>query len=308
MKRKKENCHPLVFAEKMVEDGSMPWLHDIRECEEKFAKSSDWLMKKCLIERQEETKRLARSAYSCADWLKYKQCYSITKELAEDLFSMQDLSFPLEQLHLPFPTIYIDFRGLELPRIRGSVPLGVFLTLDDVPYGEMVASLCSILTIGWNSEIQDYVFGGISFDFSTDYMESTLEETVEKLSEGFPDERVLLKDALLFAAYLSSAEPDITEDDVQKKIYRPSAKPKYSSIRKWDVGMRYMKEKKRVQVEQSKEFENVKSRCSPRPHIRKAHWHRYYVGSGRKETKVLWIAPVAVGLKEELPIVVRQSM
>ena len=305
MKRRKENCHPLAFAQKMVDDGTEPFLQDMKECEKTFLKSAKWLIADGLIEDREETKRLAHAAYTCADWLKYKQCYRPSEELSNDLFSMDDLSFPLDQLKLPFPTIYIDFRDLGLPRMKGgAIPLGTFLTLGNVLYGGLVASCCSILAIGWNGN--DYVFGGISFDFYPDHMEGSLEETVEKLSADFSDDRVLLKNALLFAAYLSSSEPDITENESHRKIYRPSAKPKYSSVRKWDVGMRYMKEKERqTQTEQS-QSKNTKSRQSPRPHIRKAHWHLYRVGPGRKETKVLWIAPVTVGVKEDLPVVVRK--
>lgn len=35
-----------------------------------------------------------------------------------------------------------------------------------------------------------------------------------------------------------------------------------------------------------------------RPHTRKAHWHHYWVGKGRKELVLRWIAPTVVGTGE----------
>ena len=118
-----------------------------------------------------------------------------------------------------------------------------------------------------------------------------------------------IANALLFAAYLSSAQPEVAEDETQKRIYRPSTKHKYSSLRKWDVGVRYMAEKQ-VYAKKQGDTANTsppepgmqdtadgkQKRHSPRPHMRKAHWQTYRIGYGRKEKKVLWIPPVTVGM------------
>ena len=47
--------------------------------------------------------------------------------------------------------------------------------------------------------------------------------------------------------------------------------------------------------------------ASPRPHIRRGHWHSYRVGPGRQNVKVVWIRPIAVNLKDvsELAAVIR---
>lgn len=47
--------------------------------------------------------------------------------------------------------------------------------------------------------------------------------------------------------------------------------------------------------------------ASPRPHIRRAHWHTYLVGTGRSEKRVKWLPPIPVNVAdiEALPATVR---
>ena len=44
--------------------------------------------------------------------------------------------------------------------------------------------------------------------------------------------------------------------------------------------------------------------ASPRPHMRRAHWHLYWTGTGRAVPRVKWIAPVFVrGEGADTPVV-----
>jgi hypothetical protein len=85
----------------------------------------------------------------------------------------------------------------------------------------------------------------------------------------------------------------------------------------WDVGIRYGKaihaakqeyKKHLVQEQGAQNAQDAQENRKPiRPHIRRAHWHKYHVGKGRKETKVLWIAPVYVcGNGKEIPVTIRE--
>mgnify|MGYP004549387239 FL=1 len=38
---------------------------------------------------------------------------------------------------------------------------------------------------------------------------------------------------------------------------------------------------------------------SPVTHVRRAHWHTFHVGEGRKKTRVKWLAPVVVNADGE---------
>lgn len=206
---------------------------------------------------------------------------------------------------MPFRTIYLDWEILEEDSVRDARPLGAYITIGAVPYREAVVSFCSVVTIAWKDG--EYAFGGLSFDYYPEHMEMTLMETINTLTAEFEEERQLIINALLFAAYLSSEQPDVKENEAQKTLYRPSQKARYSSVRKWDVGVRYTTERKR-QREGIHSVGTEKGRRSPRPHIRKAHWQIYRIGPGRKGRKVLWIAPTMVGIQksEQLPVVVRE--
>jgi hypothetical protein len=48
-------------------------------------------------------------------------------------------------------------------------------------------------------------------------------------------------------------------------------------------------------------------RASPRPHIRRAHWHTFLTGQGRQARKLRWMPPIAVRVEDAgaLPATVR---
>lgn len=304
-KKKYKPCHPLEYAKRMADDGTAPWLQDLSACEEHVQKAAKGLLKDGWIEREDEAIRLSHTTFTVADWIKFKQCYTITKELADSLFTMDDLTFPVHALNMPFRTIYLDWESIEEAHNQIK-PLGVFITIGDVPYGNACVSLCSVVTLALKGG--EYVFGGISFDYFPEHMEMSLMELITELTKGFEEERPLLIKALLFAAYLSCEKPDIVENEVQKVIYRPSVKNRYSSVRKWDVGVRYTTEYRERETE-TRTRHLTTGRRPPRPHIRKAHWQVYRIGPGRKDSKVIWIAPVMVGVrdKEQLPVIIREK-
>lgn len=106
--------------------------------------------------------------------------------------------------------------------------------------------------------------------------------------------------------YLCSENAEIRENAVTKNTYRPSnrVRNKFSEIRKMDCGFVYgseVRKHRKVHEEQQKERksrETTPIRHAMRPHTRKAHWHHYWVGKGRKELVLRWIAPTVVGTGE----------
>ena len=321
-KRKEHKCYALEFAKEFAEDREL--YSNLSYCEKYMEERRDMLNAEFLRSKA-DARNFARLIFTLHNWCKYRQCYSVTRELAEDLFSMDDLSFPVDALHLPFPCFFLDMEALGESvgdTAAGARLLGYYIMVDEIQYGELPASCCSIIVLG----VQDdgsYSYGGVSFDYDPEHMEMDLKDTVENLCRDFPDSRSHITRALLFAAYLSSEQPDITENPAQKAIYRPSDRPRYSSVRKWDVGVRYMAEKRKRAAAAQESADNEKEsdiliagdgvtakRTPPRPHIRKAHWQTYRTGHGRTGRKVLWIAPITVGLPkgqtQETPAVVRK--
>lgn len=333
MKKKRRICHALEFAKQNHID--KPWIQDLKSCDKKFEHAYELLKEKEVVREKWETGNLSRMAFTVNRWLMSKQCYSITEALAEDLFAMEDLSFPLDAMHLPFPCFYLDMEPFseDFNDIPGAKLLGYYVIIDEVAYGEdAVASCCSIVILAM-MEDGTYVYGGAAFDYAPEHMEQDLNGTVAYLSGDIPEKRKHFARALLFAAYLSSAQPEVAENEAQKQLYRPSEKPKYSSVRKWDVGIRYMQEKQAYEKKQllkeageslAKDRHTLETsipevdgksdirRNPPRPHMRKAHWQTYRIGKGRTGRKLLWIPPITVsgrskGLtQKDIPVVVRE--
>ena len=320
-KRRDDICHALEFAKAFSKDTD--WIQDLKDCEKFMKQYANIFIRDGLIKDVGETQKFARLAFMLHRWCKYRQCYSITRELAEDLFAMEDLSFPIEALHLPFPCFFLDMEALgeSIGDDMDARLLGYYIMVEEIPYGNVIASCCNIAVLGIQKS-GFYTYGAISFDYDPDFMEQDLKSTVESLCRNYPDSRKHITRALLFAAYLSSEQPDLSENPAQKAIYHPSEKLRFSSVKKWDVGVRYMAEKRKrtalnaeaaksvTKVDDTVKADGTTKRTSPRPHIRKAHWQTYRTGHGRTGKKILWIAPITVGLQQgkspDNPTVVRE--
>lgn len=138
--------------------------------------------------------------------------------------------------------------------------------------------------------------------------------------------------ALQMVFYILSINSDIEENSTQKKIYRPSLSPetnhsaqkvkdKYSEVRMWDVGFRIgASVRANRQTKEVSAATHQGSHSSKRPHIRRGHWHNFWVGpksnkdgngAGRQTERKLvlrWIPPTFIGggkIKgcEEMPVI-----
>lgn len=314
MKRKREEEYlPIYFAKRLIENPDAPYFNDVLECDQ-YYQNLDSLDLGKYDAKEVERVQLSRTAFITADWLRYKQAYRITPELAQDLFQMDDLSFPSGALNMPFRTVYLDLEELKIPATgdgseQNTILSGILFTYGNVNAGGESTGFCGFITLIRVPGKQHCQFGGISFPLNEECDGKDLSYLIDENTEGFLEIRPFLKMALLFAAYLSSEKPDITENEKQKQFYRPSTKVKTSAVRKWDVGIRYTKELQNSRSISTLPGSTQHNGKSPRPHIRKAHWHIYRIGKGRKETKVLWLPPIEVGCNKhktcELPTVVR---
>lgn len=123
--------------------------------------------------------------------------------------------------------------------------------------------------------------------------------------------------ALQLVLYICADNADISENIQQKQITRKpttETEPKdiLREVRKWDVGYRIgsiiRKSTNEVQI-QEQEVDKKHKSSPKRPHVRKGHFHHYWVGSKSDNSRVLvlkWVAPMFINtaLDEELPAVV----
>ena len=118
------------------------------------------------------------------------------------------------------------------------------------------------------------------------------------------------KTYLHLAYYLCSEQPDIN-------WHRPPVMPEFKKTRKgtklfpnhpkiWDVGVRI------GPIFQTNQHQPAESHMgtgpSKRPHLRRAHFHLYWTGAGRKNPKIRWVHPVLVkaGFNEPPPPTIRR--
>lgn len=315
MKRKNTNEEylPIRFIKNMIENPDAPYFADVADCDKHYAELAD--VSRYGVKGSQRL-HFSRTAFVAADWTKYKQAYKITPELAKDLLGMDDLSFPAGKIKMPFRTVYFDLSDLRMTSTGDGISNtahafieGIFLTYGKVPFEGEETGFAGFVVLTGVPETKELLFGGVSFAVDDADDSQTLNDLIEA-NAGMPEIKQALKTALLLAAYISSEKPDITENEVQKTFYRPSEKLKTSAVRKWDIGVRYATEVRRRLAETSDASRPHGTGKSPRPHIRKAHWHIYRIGPGRKETKVLWLAPIEVNCrigkeKAETPAVVR---
>lgn len=88
---------------------------------------------------------------------------------------------------------------------------------------------------------------------------------------------------------------------------------KYSEIRKWDVGIRIGTaiRQKSASVEKGESIKTASGHSSPRPHMRRGHWHHYWIGSRSvsedRRLILKWLSPMAVAATpEDTPIVIHE--
>jgi hypothetical protein len=122
---------------------------------------------------------------------------------------------------------------------------------------------------------------------------------------------------VLLLLYICSTNSDI--GDGAKRPVKPNSKKTkkgnrmfpQNKIFTWDVGVRMGASLRKARLGgYSKTSESERQHASPRPHIRRAHWHHYWTGplDGDRKLVVKWIPPIPVNVDgdENLPSVIRK--
>lgn len=111
--------------------------------------------------------------------------------------------------------------------------------------------------------------------------------------------------------YLASKNAEIKEVQVSKAkrpiVKSANGKPKRIAIKAYQVGYVFGKSfnaQMKARTITSDQITGSKGGLTVRPHVRRAHWHHYWVGKGRTTLEVRWIEPVLVlpGDKKEVDL------
>lgn len=255
-------------------------------------------------------------------WRKYKEIYSFDSDLANMLMASASDEFKIPMsamLSVPYPAFYVQIDGKNDLGMKGF-----FCNFDYLVWGNMdTDKLEKQFTFNFfgiydnmNLACPLIIRDGITIKESIDYLRELFTEDKDfdpKILDMATD---FISKAMQLVLYICAANADINENIQQKQITRKSTetniKDALREVRKWDVGYRIgpiiRKSTDEVQIHEQRAAMNHKT--SPkRPHVRKGHFHHYWVGSKSDNSQALvlkWVAPMFINtaLNEELPAVV----
>lgn len=148
---------------------------------------------------------------------------------------------------------------------------------------------------------------GITTDFHGVYFGDTIEDCYKFNCDNFEmygskyrgKLKKLLVHVLPYIFYLCSQNAEICQPLENKKIYRPATNPeyvkhKYREVKQFmcgeQTGCRIRNFKKQQSERRSARKGSMKS-----PHVRRAHYHRYWKGTGsNRHVEIKWIPPIYV--------------
>lgn len=252
-----------------------------------------------------------------APWRLSKEVYIVDESIKDLLFEQKDdIKIPVDiLLHLPYQCFYV-----ELPNtyFDGEKIHGFFVSLDyNIKLKERDLKLTFL------SDKEDV------FSYPIDLDAGTIEDSIKKLNKQLIEYAkgnkkfeeyakadpaadnttiVFIKQIMQVVLYILAQNAEIAPDEEQSTITKRgnAIKDKYSEIRKWDVGFRTGATIRAY--EEKGKSENAKEKsdgthASPRPHMRRGHWHHFWTGAKNDETNrklvLKWVAPTAVATNQE---------
>ena len=256
-----------------------------------------------------------------AAWRLHKQVYSFDPAMEKVLISQadQNLKIPIDILNkIPFFCVYIETTTMEDMD-------GCFVHFEsDTNTGELELRFLIVLKDG---DIFPIPFHLIEGGTIADGINASFEKANEnqrmlhtnkyEIDDAKNYARDLCCKLLQLVLYVCSKNKEMVEDPVQKKITRqPKSfqfiKDKYREVQRWNFGEKsgdfiskfyttldFEEEvKKKNEIDIINNAKKSKTNGTPkRPHLRKAHWHHYWVGSdneGNRTLELKWIAPMFI--------------
>lgn len=273
------------------------------------------------------------------DWSAFKQVYKPDMYFADALLNTENFQLSKSMIeHLPCNTFYIDVSDCKQFGNVCGILVYVFIKGNNCKITmELVAKNLVFYSCyvhgNFNEQgIIDLVTKVVDSENLPGYriMSPTTLKTIK--NNTLPKELFLLNReeiytfALQMISYLSLEKPQITESDLTKDTYRyrnegSPIRNKWSEVTISDVGVRYgntirtkLSQEEIAETVSDASETNVEvdtlevnpTRKSPTPHFRSAHWHRYWVGEGRKELRVNWIEPTFVGSNPHSDVVIHK--
>lgn len=262
----------------------------------------------------------AQIVMAIAPWRLSKEVFVMDEEMQELLFEQaDDLKLnPELLLHLPYTCFYIQFASGTV--FHDVAYHGVFVHLEyDSDREERELRLLYLTESGETI--------GVPIHIDVETIEDSIRIVGEEAYHNLPKDkyeyrRVLIeetesrqqtalfyKQTLQLVLYLCAQNAEITPNSEQTFYTRrsPVIKDRYAEIRKWNVGVRIGNAVRAYRKAAMVHETRGGAHASPRPHIRRGHWHHFWTGSkSDPDTRKLvlkWVAPTFVSVSaEEAPV------
>jgi len=255
-----------------------------------------------------------------------KQVYAFDGDIAEELLrTKRDVTLPPNIFdRLPHNTLYLDFSACS-KELRENVGMDGCLVqvnksqFDNLNSGFYIISALLFSnndsigmrsTLVVNSEKEGVKFG--DFDefknncrLNVDVEKAANGEIAEMLSKDIAANQSYLIVQSLF--YLCSYEPDIHETAPSKIQYRKARQNKKKNadmpIREFKVGERFGEAfRKWTKGQLGQSGTHASTGRHNKPHMRRAHWHRFWIGKRDSEERKLvakWVSECFCGITED---------
>ena len=245
-------------------------------------------------------------------WAVNKQVLKPDKTFAYHLIQTEKLRISKAMLdHLPYNNFYVDLSDCKSTNIFGDIE-GIFINITKITEEEYALSLYNIDSQAVSfSHYSSIFFDDEHQDIEIEATEFPDEETVQLAPLTLPTEtrtevKMMAKNLKVFVmqllCYISIPDADIEESTQMKSTYHPNKtiKNKFREVYVRDIGIKIgsaiTKKKKQViqEYQNSTEYRTQKNRKPPVAHFRRAHWHRYWTGTGRTDLITKWVEPTFV--------------
>lgn len=247
-------------------------------------------------------------------WIQSKAIYNFDETLAEVLVSEPvDYNLPIESLLcMPHHCCFIEYPF----QVDNNVYCGAFVWLECDPH-TLIPEL-RILYLkpdGSTLPIALILQGGTIFESLSAWRASSEDRgglTHDEMLERWPDEvlhtlTVQVSAVVNMVLYLVSENRDMLDEPIKRSTDN-YGNPKHA--RTWHVGVRIGRSIRsyRRAVQESEQQHRTGESFSPRPHMRRAHYHHFWTGprDGERKLVVRWLSPIPVNWKDdtELPAVI----
>lgn len=251
-------------------------------------------------------------------WRIYKQIYSFPQEMEDLLFDQadEDCLIPVDIIkNMPYPCIYISLNDNKDKRD------GFFFWIEEDQHDKRLEM--RFLIVRDNLTTLPYALHVIPGGNIQDGIDAYYKEVKRQMRLNPAIERSILKVTeiegldtvkkyIQLVMYICAENKQITEDTVQRKIYRKPKSEEYikdkpREVQKWDLGLDMAAKVRKLRGTSKRYIYGDSSRSSgtgtaKAPHIRKAHWHHYWAGKhGSEERKLIlkWLPPTFVNVDNE---------